>query len=115
MAAAFVSVGEYLRTSCSDGGLEYLDSGKWPTESGPLNEPPFLVVEVLSPEDPPGEMAKRIADYRACGVQYIWVVDSTTPSGEIYTAASSYTATDGVLRTECPAIEVPLVELFKQI
>jgi Uma2 family endonuclease len=88
-------------------------TGKWPTKPGPIMEPPFLVVEVLSPDDRPGEMQERIADYRACGVQFIWVVDPIKQSGEIYTAKSNYPASDGVLRTENPVIEVPLAALFE--
>ena len=40
---------------------------------------------------------------------------STRLTGEVYTAIGSYTATDGVLRTENPVIEVPLATLFKKI
>jgi Uma2 family endonuclease len=88
-------------------------SGKWPAEPGPIMEPPFLVVEVVSVDDPPGEMQERVADYRACGVQYIWVVDPIAESAEIYTASGSYKASDGVLRTENPVIEVPLAVLLQ--
>jgi Uma2 family endonuclease len=78
-------------------------------------ESPFLVVEVLSPDDRPDDMRDKIADYRACGVQYIWVVDPIARTGEIYTANSNYPASDDVLRTENPVVEVPLAQLFKKI
>jgi Uma2 family endonuclease len=74
---------------------------------GPIMDPPFLVVEVLSPDDRPGEMQKKIADYRACGVSYIWIVDPIAGSGEIYTPTGNYTSSNGMLRTEDPEITVP--------
>jgi Uma2 family endonuclease len=88
-------------------------TGKWPTERGPIIDPPFLVVEVLSPDDRPSDMQGKIADYRACGVQYIWVVDPTTQSAEVYTKDGHYPVTDGVLRTADPLIEVPLAAIFE--
>jgi Uma2 family endonuclease len=92
-----------------------LITGPGPAEAGPLMDPPFLVVEVLSPDDRPDDMRDKIADYRACGVQFIWVVDPIARTGEIYTANSNYPASDGILRTENPLIEVPLAKLFKKV
>ena len=90
-------------------------TGKRPAKygHGPLMTPPFLVIEVLSPDDRPGDMQKKIADYRACGVSYIWVADPIAGTGEIYTATGNYAASDGVLRTENPVIEVPLAALLE--
>ena len=36
---------------------------------------PDLAVEVRSPDDRPGALAERMADYRAAGTRCIWVVD----------------------------------------
>jgi Uma2 family endonuclease len=90
-----------------------LVTGKWPPKRGPLMEPPFLVIEVLSPDDRPGDMREKIADYRGCGVSYTWIVDPVAGTGEIYTATANFTTSDGVLRTENPVIEVPLAALLK--
>src|SRR5579871_1938067 len=40
-----------------------------------ITTPPFLVVEVLSPEDRMSEMQERINDYLEFGVPFVWVVD----------------------------------------
>ena len=42
---------------------------------------PLLVVEVLSPEDRIDRYQQRITDYRAMGVQGIWVLDPETKRG----------------------------------
>ena len=76
-----------------------------------VTDPPFLVVEVLSPEDRMVEMQERIDDYLSFGVKYVWIVDPSTCRGFIHTSESSREAKDGVLRTDDPRIEVPLAEL----
>jgi Uma2 family endonuclease len=37
--------------------------------------PPVLCIEILSPDDRPGELRKKIDDYVAMGVGAIWIVD----------------------------------------
>lgn len=44
--------------------------------------PPDLAVEILSPDDRPGEVAATVADYLRAGTQAIWVVD---PEGQTIT------------------------------
>ena len=84
-----------------------------PPESGPILDPPFLVVEVLSPDDRAGDLQDRVDDYLRAGVKYIWVVNPITQRGYVHTSEGSREAKDGVLRTENPTVEVPLNELFK--
>jgi Uma2 family endonuclease len=91
-----------------------LITGKWPgPERGPLTEAPFLVVDVLSPDDRAGDMADKIADYLSYGVKYIWVINPETRRGFVHTIDGSREAKQGVLRTEDPVIELPLNELFQ--
>jgi Uma2 family endonuclease len=84
-----------------------------PPESGPILDPPFLVVEVLSPDDRVGDLQEKIDDYLGAGVKYIWVVNPITRRGYVHTAEGSREAKDGVLRTENPTVEVPSTEIFK--
>jgi Uma2 family endonuclease len=76
-----------------------------------VTDPPFLVVEVLSPDDRVVEMQERIDDYLSFGVKYVWIVDPSTCRGFIHTSEGSREAKDRVLRTDNPRIEVPLQEL----
>lgn len=36
---------------------------------------PDLAVEVLSPDDRPGDVAAKVADYFAAGTRLVWIVD----------------------------------------
>ena len=75
--------------------------------------PPFLCIEVLSPEDRVSRMQQKIADYLAFGVRYVWLIDPKTHRAWIYTAQSITEVKDGILRTENPDIVVPLAEIFQ--
>jgi Uma2 family endonuclease len=82
-------------------------------KGGPLVDPPFLAVEVMSPDDRPGQMEDKIRDYLTCGVKYVWVVDPESRSAVVHTSEGSKDADDGILRTENPSIELPLAAGFE--
>jgi Uma2 family endonuclease len=84
-----------------------------PPESGPILAAPFLAIEIVSPDDRVGDMQDRIDDYLGAGVKYIWVINPMSRRAHIHTADGIREVKDGILRTENPAIEVPLSELFK--
>ena len=78
-----------------------------------LTKPPFLCIEILSPEDRMSRIERRIADYFAMGVAYVWVLDPESRQAYIATAAEGLHETkSGILRTENPTLEVSLAELF---
>src|SRR5664279_1758621 len=43
-----------------------------------LRTPPFICIEVLSPDDRLAEMRQRVEDYLAFGVPYVWILDPAT-------------------------------------
>ena len=74
--------------------------------------PPFLCIEILSPEDRAGRIQRKIADYLKFGVRYIWVIDPRRREAVVYTASGTHVVEDGILRTSDPDIAVPLPEIF---
>jgi Uma2 family endonuclease len=78
-----------------------------------FTSPPFLCIEILSPEDRMSRMQQKIDDYLAFGVRYVWVVDPQTRKAWIYTSESSREVRDGLLRTNDPEILVPLARVFE--
>jgi Uma2 family endonuclease len=50
---------------------------------------PDLVVEVLSPDDRPGELLAKVADWLTAGTQLVWVVDPARVEGRVYRADGS--------------------------
>jgi len=78
-----------------------------------LTKPPFLCIEVLSPEDRMSRVRERVDDYLAMGVPHVWVVDPNSKSAYAITSATGWREVkDGVLRSTEPALEVPLAEIF---
>ena len=56
----------------------YFDDGKSAAEiaaAGYAETPPVLAVEVLSPTDRPGRVARKVAQYLRAGVRIVWTVD----------------------------------------
>jgi|SRR5579871_910247 len=74
--------------------------------------PPFIVIEILSKDDRLTQMQERIDDYLQFGVRYVWLVDPATRRAWSYTNEGSLETKDLILRTENPAIELPLPEIF---
>lgn len=79
--------------------------------------PPDLGVEILSPDDRPGEVAAKVADYLRAGTQAIWVVDPETQTITVHTrdGATRYGAhefLDGA--PVLPAFRVPVGALFAE-
>src|ERR1700689_2217872 len=76
-----------------------------------LTKPPFLCIEILSPEDRMSRIKERVTDYLDMGVSSVWVLDPKTKRAYAATAAGSLREVKGVLKTENPVIEVPLDEI----
>jgi Uma2 family endonuclease len=75
--------------------------------------PPFLCVEILSPEDRMSRVQDRIDDYFAMGVPNVWVVDPARRCAYVATASGDLHRVTEVLRTGDPLFEVPLAEIFE--
>jgi Uma2 family endonuclease len=75
-----------------------------------LREPPFICIEVLSPEDRVSRTNEKVADYLQFGVPYVWIVDPRTRKAWQCTQGAMIEVPE--LRTENPTMVVPLEELF---
>jgi Uma2 family endonuclease len=83
------------------------------TEEQILTRPPFLCIEILSPDDRFNRVKERINDFLAMGVPYVWIIDSQTKQAYIATATEGLREVkDGMLRTANPAFELPLSDLL---
>ena len=75
--------------------------------------PPFLCIEILSPEDRMARVETRISDYLLMGVRYVWLLDPSMRRAYVATAeAGLRELKEAVLRTEDPVLELPLAEVF---
>jgi len=74
--------------------------------------PPFLVIEILSPEDRMSRMAPRIHDYFDAGVEWVWLIDTEERIALVYSRQNPLGESVAVLRTDNPVIEIPLESLL---
>ncbi len=75
--------------------------------------PPFLAIEILSPEDRMVRMVPKIEEYLSIGVEWVWVIDPEEKAALIYSRKHPEgTAATATLRTENPDIEIPLESAF---
>jgi len=73
--------------------------------------PPFICIEILSPEDRLSSMQDRVSDYLKMGVPYVWILDPTARLAYRWTAEGMHQIQE--LRTENPTIVVPFADLFE--
>jgi len=73
---------------------------------------PDLAVEVLSPDDRPGEVLAKVADWLSAGARLVWVVDPMRVIARVYRADGTESMVDetGALQGEdvLPGFEYPL-------
>jgi len=77
-----------------------------------LTEPPFLCIEVQSPEDRISRIQQKIEDYLRFGVRFVWLIDPYAQRAWIYTQDEIREVRDGLLRTEDPEFIVPLTDVL---
>lgn len=80
---------------------------------------PDLAVEVLSPGNTPGEMARKRQDYFAAGTQVVWQIDPNARTVEVFTAPDHSTVLGATQTldggTVLPGFSLPLHALFAEL
>jgi|SRR5579862_4453573 len=78
-----------------------------------LRKPPFICIEILSPEDRMSRVEEQVDDFIKMGVPNVWVIDPATKHAWTITQAEGWrSVTDAILKTANPSVEVPLSEIF---
>lgn len=79
-----------------------------------LNSPPFLCIEILSPEDRMSRILERVNEFLAFGVPYVWVIDPETRTAYSYTAGEGHQVRNR-LATANPELAISLPEVFAEL
>ena len=87
--------------------------------SNPVEVMPDFAIEVLSPEDRPGMIARKIAFYGRAGVTLLWVVDPETETITVWERdVQSFVAESDRLLTAAPILpgfELDVAALFARL
>lgn len=78
-----------------------------------LTDPPLLVIEILSPDDSYSDTQERAQDYRAMGVETVWIIDPKTRSGRMCSGAEWVESSR--LEVKGTQLYVDLPEIFSQL
>jgi Uma2 family endonuclease len=76
-------------------------------------DPPLLVIEILSPDDTYSDTQERTQDYRAMGVETVWIVDPKTRTGRMCSGAEWVEASR--LEVKGTPLYVDLPGIFSQM
>lgn len=76
-----------------------------------FRKPPFICIEILSPDDRISAMQERVGDFLRFGVPYVWILDPGTRKAYRCTLKGLQEVSE--LRTENPEFLVPLDALFE--
>ena len=77
-----------------------------------FTSPPYLCIEVMSPDDTMSAMQDRLDDYLQFGVPNMWVIDPWKHRGWHVTAGGWATVDGAIMRTADGRIAMPLVEVL---
>jgi len=77
-----------------------------------FTHPPFLCIEILSPEDSVTSMQERIDDYVSFGVENIWILDPIRKKAFRADANGTYASPDGILHTKGSELSVDFAPLW---
>ncbi len=72
-----------------------------PPPSSVPDQPPFIAVEILSPDDWPNAVREKLEEYQAWSVPHVWLVDPH--SRRMYTCEAGL--------TEVPSLRIPELDL----
>jgi len=79
-----------------------------------FTEPPYLCIEILSPDDTFPGLQERLDDYLSMGVPNVWVIDPASRRAWRIEREGHLEALDGVLRTSDQQVTLPVADLFLQ-
>jgi Uma2 family endonuclease len=80
-----------------------------------LTRPPFMVIEVQSPDQPMSRTAKKAAEYLSFGIEHVWVVDPYARVGYRGTPQGLELVRSGELSVPDSPIRIVLDELFAEL
>jgi Uma2 family endonuclease len=74
---------------------------------------PFLIVEILPPDDRMTRMKVKIDEYFSIGTQWIWLIDPDERQAICYSVSNPAGSVCNMLRTENPEIAISLENIFE--
>jgi Uma2 family endonuclease len=75
-----------------------------------VTRPPYLCVEILSPEDTAVETLDKVREYLHFGVKWVWVIDPVSRSGQVHGNNGVASVEDGIFSTDLFSVDLSRAE-----
>jgi len=75
-----------------------------------VTQPPYLCVEILSPEDAEAETLDKVREYLSFGVKWVWVIDPVSRSGQVHSPNSASRVDDSIFSTDLFNVDLSRAE-----
>ena len=75
-----------------------------------VTRPPYLCVEILSPEDKAVETMDKVREYLNFGVAWVWVIDPVSLSGQVHSPNSVVNVEDRTFSTDRFSVDLSQAE-----
>jgi Uma2 family endonuclease len=80
-----------------------------------VTQPPFICIEILSPEDRLMRMRERVDDFLELGTEHVWIVDPGLRRGYVCSRIGFQEPEGGVFAVPGTPIRVVLSDLFAEL
>jgi Uma2 family endonuclease len=75
-----------------------------------VTQPPYLCVEILSPEDAAVETLDKVREYLSFDVKWVWVIDPVSRRGQVHSRNSVASVEDGIFSTDQFSVDLSRAE-----
>ena len=75
-----------------------------------VTRPPYLCVEILSPEDTVVETMDKVREYLHFGVDWVWVVDPVSLTGQVHSQNGIVSVEDRIFSTDRFSVDISKAE-----
>jgi Uma2 family endonuclease len=76
-----------------------------------VTRPPYLCVEILSPEDTAIETMAKLREYLDLGVAWVWIIDPVSLAGQVHSRNSVVSREDRIFSTDRFSVDLSKAEL----
>jgi Uma2 family endonuclease len=81
-----------------------------PQDRGIVTQPPYLCIEILSPEDRAAETMEKVREYLNFGVEWVWVIDPASLTGQVHSRSSVASVENKIFSTDRFSVDLAGVE-----
>jgi Uma2 family endonuclease len=75
-----------------------------------VTHPPYLCVEILSPEDTAVETLEKVREYMHFGVAWVWVIDPVSLTGQVHSRDRVVNIEDHIFSTDRFSVDISKAE-----